>query len=100
MSGKLATAVGTRTTIYDLEKAMKHGFRRLARVKPPLQRRARQIIELADALQAKPLEQPRDVVGKSQGLAKKIEVQLLTTDQTLQLFDPRLRPGQLGDGSR
>ena len=43
---------------------------------------------------------PLKRVGKSQGLAKKIEVQLLTTNQTLQLFDPRLRPGQLGDGSR
>src|SRR5262245_23599939 len=47
---------------------MKHGFRRLARVEPPLERRARQIIELSDALQAKPFEQPHDVVGKSQGL--------------------------------
>src|SRR5215470_3373936 len=47
---------------------MKHGFRRLERMEPPLEGRARQIIELADALQAKPLEQPRDVVGKSQGL--------------------------------
>jgi hypothetical protein len=29
-------------------------------------------------------------VGKSQGLAKKIEVELLATNQTLQLFDARL----------
>src|SRR5271156_1173846 len=31
---------------------------------------------------------------------KKIEVELLATNQTLQLFDARLRPGQFGDGSR
>ena len=43
---------------------------------------------------------PLKRVGKSQGLAKKIEVELLAANQTLQLFDARLRPGQLGDGRR
>ena len=35
-------------------------------MKPPLQTSARQIVELADALQAKPLEQPRDFIVKPQ----------------------------------
>ena len=51
-----------------LIEAMKHGFGRFARVEPALERGARQIVKLADALQAEPLEQPRDVAVKAQGL--------------------------------
>ena len=49
-----------------LIEAMEHGFGRLARMEPPLERRARQIVELADALQAEALEQPRDVAVEAQ----------------------------------
>ncbi len=45
---------------------MEHGFGRLARMEPPLERRARQIVELADALQAEALEQPRDLAVEAQ----------------------------------
>ena len=51
-----------------LVEAMEHGFGRLARMEPPLERRARQIVELADPLQAEALEQPRDVAVKPQSL--------------------------------
>ena len=37
-------------------------------MKPPFERSARQIVELADALQAEPLEQPRDLIVKPQSL--------------------------------
>jgi len=36
VTGKLASVVGTRTTAYDLEKAMKHGFDTLRGQLPPL----------------------------------------------------------------
>ena len=51
-----------------LIEAMEHGLCRFARMEPPLERGARQIVELADALQAEPLEKPRDVAVKAQGL--------------------------------
>ena len=47
-----------------LVEAREHGFGRLARVEPPLERGARQIVKLADALQAEALEQPRDLLSR------------------------------------
>ena len=51
-----------------LVEAMEHGFGRFTRMEPPLERSARQIVELADALKAKVLEQARDVTVEAQGL--------------------------------
>ncbi len=51
-----------------LIEAMKHGFGRFTRMEPPLERCTRQIVELADALQAESPQQPCDVAVKAQGL--------------------------------
>ena len=40
-------------------------------MEPPLERGARQIVKLADALQAKSLEQAHDLLGKAQGFDRK-----------------------------
>src|SRR5512136_1396630 len=54
-----------------LIEAMEHGFCRFARMEPPLKGDAGQIIELSDALQAEPLEELRDLLGKAQSLDRK-----------------------------
>ena len=51
-----------------LVEAREHGFGSLARMEPPLEQSARQIVELANALQAEALEKPCDLTVEAQGL--------------------------------
>ena len=54
-----------------LIEAMEYSFGCFARMEPPLKGDAGQIVELPDALQAEPLEEPRDVAVEAQGLDRK-----------------------------
>ena len=51
-----------------LIEASEHRLRRLAGMKPPLEACAGQIVELADALQAKAPQQPRGLLAQAQSL--------------------------------
>jgi hypothetical protein len=51
-----------------LIEAKQHGLRRILGMEPPLEARARQIVVLADALQAQPPQEKRDLRFKTQGL--------------------------------
>src|SRR5262245_12252740 len=45
-----------------LVQSLEHGFSRVARMKPTLERGTRQVVELADTLQAEALQEPHDLI--------------------------------------
>ena len=57
-----------------LIEAMEDGFGRFARMEPPLKGGARQIVELADALQAEPLQE-RVIVARRGARPRREEAQ-------------------------
>ena len=69
MSGEGRRGVrGSSRPPQRLIEAMEDGFGRFLGVEPPLEACARQIVELADALQAKAPQEPRGCFRKAQGL--------------------------------